>query len=300
MTVNLYIAKPKAQNISHFSDNICVAFIYLYSRFFLYSKGSTSAGKIASLLQALPFSVLLWQVLGEAVQGAEITPNGQRKTSSPDMSSLENTTSSLLHNSWIQSLLVTALEKEPLLKTVPLCCHILMYLYALKTKLVIVCTSAEDEDGILQSAIRFCFQLLQCLLQRLVLLRQKVNEGETSTVELIYDEEQMYSASESLNIVQDSCKPIKRGFYNVDNMYYTVLHHPVILNCFLWKTEQSLAGHATQNVGTQLTYNVSNLLLAVLPSLTVQQKKIVMAPFVSKICKEGMLEIETAHNGNGN
>ena len=271
---------------------------YLYSRFLLYSKGATSADNIASLLQALPFSVLLWQVLGEAVQGAEITPNGQRKTSSPDMSSLENTTSTLLHNSWIQSLLVTALEKEPLLKTVPLCCHILMYLHALKTKLVIVCTSAED--GVLQSAIQFCFQLLQCLLQRLVLLKQKVNEGETSAVELIYDEDQVYSASESLNIVQDSCKPIKQGFYNVDNMYYTVLHHPVILHCFLWKPEQSLAGHVTQDVGTQLTYDVSNLLLAVLPSLTMQQKKILMAPFVSKICKEGMLEIEMAHSENGN
>lgn len=61
-----------------------------------------------------------------------------------------------------------------------------------------------------------------------------------------------------------------------------------------------MVGHVPWNIGTQLTYNVANVLLAVLPSLTVHQKRILMAPFVTKICKEGMLEIESANNGNGN
>lgn len=246
------------------------------------------------LLQALPFGVLVWQVLGEAIQGVNKTAN-QWKISSPDMSSSENETSSLLGNSWIQSLLITALEKEPLEKTIPLCCHLLMYLRTLKAKLIV--SRASAEHFLLHSALQLCFQLLQCLLQRLVSFKHKLKEGKTNALKETHNQEEMYFSLQSLEWPQHSFKPLRQGYFNID-IFQTVLHHPVIFECFLWKQEQS--GQVSRNIDAQWTYNVANLLLTVLPSLTVQQRRILTAPFVSKICKEGMLEIESSNNGNGN
>lgn len=261
---------------------------FLYNAFVCHFKGSTAAENLASLLQALPFNALLWQVLGEAIQGTNKTPDEVQLTTEPETSSLENNTPNPLHSSWMQSLLMSAVEKEPLSKTVPLCCHLLLYLRSLKAQLVAICSSAEQ--GRLHSAVQLCFQLLQYLLQRLVLHQQKVDKGETKEVEnLQHDEHGMLSY-----------KPDKQGLNHVDDMCCTVLHHPVILNCFLWKPEQSLSRDISHDVGVELTYNVANLLLAVLPSLTWQQKKILIGPFVNKLCNDGMLEIQTAQDGTGN
>lgn len=196
------------------------------------------------------------------------------------MSSLEGSTSSPLHSSWMQSLLMVALEKEPLMKTVSLCYQLLLYLRSLKAKLVIIANPAEL--GRLQSATEMCFQLLQYLLRRLLELRRNVSKDETNS-----DEEVQYGGHKYVDHVEDTC--------------CTVLHHPVILSCFLWKP-QHLSGscHVSQDGGSELTYNVVNLLLAVLPNMLLPQKKILMAPFVSKICSDGMMEIQTAQDGTGN
>lgn len=180
----------------------------------------------------------------------------------------------------MQSLLLAALEKEPLTKTVPLCYHLLLYLWSLKVKLVIIANIAEQ--GRLQSAIELCFQLLQYLLQRLLVLRRKLSKDDTNS-----DEEVQNGGHKYVVDVEDTC--------------CTVLHHPVILSSFLLKP-QRLSGscHVSQDVGSELTYNVVNLLLAVLPSLLLPQKKILMAPFVSKLCSDGMVEIQTAQDGTGN
>lgn len=259
--------------------------------FVLHFKGPTATENIAPLLQALPFGALMWQVLGDTIQGTATTPQGTQLLSSPEKSSLENNISIPLHNSWTQTLLMAALEKEPSVKTVPLCCHLLLYLHSLKTKLVTIRCAAEQ--GRLQSAIQLCFQLLQYLLQKLVLPQQKINKDKTNAVEEMHNEEHLYTGV-------DSYKPDKQGLYHVEDICCTVLHHPVILNSFLWKSGQLLSHRVSQDVGVELTYNVANLLLAVLPSLKSQQKKILMSPFVSKLCNAGMLEIQTAQDTNGN
>ena len=250
--------------------------------FFFYFQGYTAAENIASLLQALPFNALLWQVLGEAIQGTNKTPI-QSETAS-----LENNTSSPRHNSWMQSLLMAALEKEALSRTVPLCCHLLLYVRLLKRKLVTICSSAEQ--GRLQGAIQLCFHLLQYLLSQSVLLQQKVGEGETNGNDQIHSDEHG----------RFSYKPDKQGLDHVKDMCCTVLHHPVILNSFLWKPDQSLSRRISQDTGLELTYSVANLLLAVLPGLTWQQKETLMGPFVNKLCSDGMLEINAARDGTGN
>lgn len=182
---------------------------------------------------------------------------------------------------------MTALEKEPLSRTVPLCYHLLLYLRLLKRKLVTICNAAEQ--GRVQSAIGLCFQLLQCLLHRSVLVQQKVDKRETNEVKETYnDEHGMFCY-----------KPDKQGLDHVKDTCCTILHHPVILNSFLWKPEQALSQHMFQDSSIKLTYNVANLLLAVLPNLTWQQKKILMGPFVDKLCNDGMMEIESAQHGNG-
>lgn len=187
---------------------------------------------------------------------------------------------------------MTALEKEPLLKTVPLCCHLLLYLCSLKTKLVIIANPAEQ--GGLQSAMELCFQLLPYLLQRLLVLQQSISKDKTNSVEEVQN-------AGHVNAVMDSYKPDKQELSHVEDACCTVLHHPVVLNSFLWKPRH-LPGscNVSRDVGTELTYNVVNLLLAVLPSLTLLQKKILMAPFVKKLCNDGMMEIHSAQNGKGN
>lgn len=203
----------------------------------------------------------------------------------PEIPSIEENTPSPLHSSWMQSLLMTALEREPLLKTVPLCSHLLLCLGSLKKKLVIIANPAEQ--GRLQSAIELCFQLLQYLLHRLI--KEKTNS-----------DEQVTNAGHP-NAVMDSDKPDKQDFNHMEDACCTVLHHPVVLNSFLWKAQHLPDScHVSQNVGTELTYNVGNLLLAVLPSLTLLQKRSVMAPFVSKLYNDGMMEVQYARNGTGN
>ena len=208
------------------------------------------------------------------------------------MSSLEGSTSSPLHSSWMQSLLTTALEKEPLIKTVPLCYQLLLYLRSLKAKLVIIGNLAEQ--GMLQSAIEMCFQLLQYLLQCLLELRRNIIKDKTNSDEEVQNGGHKYA-------IMNCHKPDKQDINHVIDTCCTVLHHPVILSCFLWKP-QYLSGscHVSQDVGSELTYNVVNLLLAVLPNMLLPQKKILMAPFISKICSDGMMEIQTAQDGTGN
>ena len=233
-------------------------------------------------------------MLGKAFQAANTTSSEGQATVQPEISSTVNNTSSPVHSSWVQSLLVTALEKEPLSKTVPLCYHILLYLRLLKRKLVAICSAAEQgrlQSALgLQPAIGLCFQLLQCLLHRSVLVQQKEDTCETNEVKETYNEEHGTF----------SYKSGKQGLDHVKDTCCTILHHPAILNSFLWKPERALSHRISQDAGVKLTYNVANLLLAVLPSLTWQQKKILMGPFVNKLCNDGMMEIESAQHGNGN
>ena len=231
-------------------------------------------------------------MLGEVIQDANRTPNEMQLVPQQEISSIENNTPSPLHSSWMQSLLMTALRREPLLKTVPLCCHLLLCLGSLKTKLVVIANPAEQ--GRLQSAIELCFQLLQYLLQRLSVLQKNIIKDKTNS-----DEQVTYAGQP--NAVTDSYIPDRLDFNHMEDMCCTVLHHPVLLNSFLWKPQHLPDScHVSHDVGTELTYNVVNLLLAVLPSLTLPQKKSVMAPFVSKVCNDGMIEINSAQNGTGN
>ena len=231
-------------------------------------------------------------MLGEVIQDANGTPNEIQLAPQPEIPCIEDCTPSPLHSSWMQSLLMTALEKEPLLKTVPLCCHLLLCLGSLKTKLVIVANPAKQ--GRLQSAIQLCFQLLQYLLQRFLVLQQHMIKDKTNS------HEQVTNPGHP-NAVMDSYKPDKQDFNHIEDACCTVLHHPVVLNSFLWKPQHLPDScHVSQDVGTELTYNVVNLLLAVLPSLTLPQKKTAMAPFVRKLCSDGMMEIQSAQNGTGN
>ena len=233
-------------------------------------------------------------MLGKAIQAANTTSSEGQATVQPETSSSGNKTSSPVHNSWMQSLLMTSLEKEPLSKTVPLCYHLLLYLRSLKRKLVTICSAAEQgrlQSALgLQPAIGLCFQLLQYLLHRSLLVQQKVDKNETNEVKETYNEEHgMFSY-----------KSGKQGLDHVKDTCCIILHHPVILNSFLWKPEQALSHRISQDAGVELTYNVANLLLAVLPNLTWQRKKILMGPFVNKLCNDGMMEIESAQHGNGN
>ena len=231
-------------------------------------------------------------MLGEVIQDANGTPNEIQLAPQPEIPCIEDCTPSPLHSSWMQSLLMTALEKEPLLKTVPLCCHLLLCLGSLKTKLVIVANPAKQ--GRLQSAIQLCFQLLQYLLQRFLVLQQHMIKDKTNS------HEQVTNAGHP-NALMDSYKPDKQDLNHMEDACCTVLHHPVVLNSFLWKPQHLPDScHVSQDVGTELTYNVVNLLLAVLPSLTLPQKKTAMAPFVRKLCSDGMMEIQCAQNGTGN
>ena len=172
------------------------------------------------------------------------------------------------------------------MKTIPLCYHLSLYLRSLITKLAII--ASPTEQGRLKSAIELCFQLLQYLLQRLLVLQQNVIKDKTNLVE----EEQN---ARNIYVVTDSFEPDKQEFSHVEDTCCTVLHHPLILDNFLPDS-----CHVSQDVGTELTYNVANLLLVVLPSLTLPQKKILMAPFVSKLSSVGMIEIQSAQNGTGN
>lgn len=231
-------------------------------------------------------------MLGEVIQDLNGTPNEIQLAPQPEMPCIEHNTPSPLHSSWMQSLLMTAFEKEPLLKTVPLCCHLLLCLGSLKKKFVVVANPGEQ--GRLQSAIELCFQLLQYVLQRLLVLQQNIIKDKTNS------DEQVTNPGHP-NAVMNSYKPDKQDFNHMEDACCTVLHHPVVVNSFLWKPQHLPDSCCvSQDVGTELTYNVVNLLLAVLPSLTLSQKKTVMGPFVRKLCSDGMMEIQSAQNGTGN
>ena len=248
--------------------------------------GVTSTESISPLLQALPFSVIMWQVFGESIQDDRTSLQEIQE----DSLSFENDISSPAASSWIQTLLMTALEKEPASKSISHCRHLLLYLHSLKTKLTTVCDSLEQ--GRLQSAIQLCFQLLQCLIQRSVLQLQDLKEDEAN----LLGEKTPGCLSRTTNSSRDTCEP---DLCDVEDMCRQVLHHPVILNCFLWKPDQTMAYTICNNVSVQLTYDISNLLLTFLPGLSLHQKHKLMGPFIWKLCSAGRMEIQSAQEGNG-
>ena len=140
-----------------------------------------------------------------------------------------------------------------------------------------------------------CFELLQSLLQRLVEIRENSHKTDTNALDANSDD-----FARSSDITHAVPETHEKGLSDMEYIIRTVFHHPVMLSCFVWYPEQSLPRTSLQDVAVKLTYHVSNLLLALLPSLTWQQKRILMAPFVKKLISSGMSEIQSAQGGNGN
>ena len=244
--------------------------------------GVTSIENIAPLLQVLPFSVFLWQVVGESLQDDKTSPHEIQQ----DIP-LEKDVLSPILSAWIQDLLIRALEKEPISKTVSHCRHLLLCLNALKTELFSVSNSLGQQR--LQSAMLLCFQLLQCLVQRSVAVQQNVNENKSNILEV----ERAGLSSSTLSSPTVVLEP------DFEAICRSVLHHPVLLNCFLWQPELASSQAICKDLSVQLSYSTCNLLLAVLPSLTLQQKHTLMGPFVKKLSHAGGTEIQSAQEGNG-
>ena len=241
------------------------------------------------MLRVLPFSSLLWQVLSGTARN-EITLSDKLPSNT---SCIVNDSSSLLYDSWFQNLLMASLKKEPMSKSIPLCRFLLLHLHSLKSKLLTVTVSVRQDN--LQAAMLLCFELLQSLIQRLVEIRENSHKTDANALDAITDD-----FARSSDIKHTVSETDDKGLSDMEYMICTVFHHPVILSCFLWYPEQSLPRTSLQDVAVQLTYHVSNLLLALLPSLTRQQKSILMAPFVKKLISAGMSEIQSAEDGNGN
>ena len=241
------------------------------------------------MLRVLPFSSLLWQVLSGTARN-EITLSDKLPSNT---SCIVNGSSSLLYDSWFQNLLMASLKKEPMSKSIPLCRYLLLHLHSLKSKLLTVAVSVSQDN--LQAAMLLCFELLQSLIQRLVEIRENSHKTDTNALDAIADD-----FARSSDIKHTVSETDDKDLSDMEYMIRTVFHHPVMLSCFLWYPEQSLPRTYVQDVTVQLTYHVSNLLLAVLPSLTWQQKRILMAPFVKKLISAGMSEIQSAQDGNGN
>lgn len=241
------------------------------------------------MLRVLPFSSLLWQVLSGTARN-EITLSDKLPSNT---SCIVNDSSSLLYDSWFQNLLMASLKKEPMSKTIPLCRYLLLHLHSLKSKLLTVTVSVRQDN--LQAAMLLCFELLQSLIQRLVEIRENSHKTDANALDANTDD-----FARSSDIKHTVSETDDNGLSDMEYMICTVFHHPVILSCFLWYPEQSLPRTSLQDVAVQLTYHVSNLLLALLPSLTRQQKSILMAPFVKKLISAGMSEIQSAEDGNGN
>ena len=239
------------------------------------------------MLRVLPFSSLLWQVLSGTARN-EITLSDKLPSNT---SCIVN--DSPLYDSWFQNLLMASLKKEPMSKTIPLCRYLLLHLHSLKSKLLTVAVSVRQDN--LQAAMLLCFELLQSLIQRLVEIRENSHKTDTNALAATADD-----FARSSDIKHTVSETDDKGLSDMEYMIRTVFHHPVILSCFLWYPEQSLPPTYVQDVAVQLTYHVSNLLLALLPSLTWQQKRIWMAPFVKKLISAGMSEIQSAQDGNGN
>ena len=237
----------------------------------------------------LPLGSLLWQVLSETARD-EITLSDELPSNT---SCTVNDSSSLLYDSWFQNLLMATLEKEPMSKSIPLCRYLLLHLHSLKSKLLTVAVSVSQDN--LQAAMLLCFELLQSLIERLVEIPENSHQTDTNALDASTDDFARIS-----DITHTVSKTDDKGLSDMEYIISTVFHHPVMLSCFLWYPEQSLPRTSLQDVALQLTYHVSNLLLAVLPSLTWQQKRILMAPFVKKLISAGMSEIQSAPDGNGN
>lgn len=241
------------------------------------------------MLRVLPFSSLLWQVLSGTARN-QITLSDKLPSNT---SCVVTDSSSLLYDSWFQNLLMASLKKEPMSKSIPLCRFLLLHLHSLKSKLLTVTVSVRQDN--LQAAMLLCFELLQSLIQRLVEIRENSHKTDANALDAITDD-----FARSSDIKHTVSETDDKGLSDMEYMICTVFHHPVILSCFLWYPEQSLPRTSLQDVAVQLTYHVSNLLLALLPSLTRQQKSILMAPFVKKLISAGMSEIQSAEDGNGN
>ena len=241
------------------------------------------------MLRVLPFSSLLWQVLSETARD-EITLSDELPSNT---SCTGNDSSSLLCDSWFQNLLMATLKKEPMSKSIPLCRYLLLHLHFLKSKLLTVAVSVKQDN--LQAAMLLCFELLQSLMERLVEIRENSYKTDINPLDANTDD-----FARSSGIKHTVTETDDKGLSDMEYIIRTVFHHPVMLSCFLWCPEQSLPHTSLQDVAVQLTYHVSNLLLAVLPSLTWQQKRILMAPFVKKLISAGMSEIQSAQDGNGN
>ena len=177
-------------------------------------------------------------------------------------------------------------------KSNPLCRYLLLHVHSLKSKLLTVVVSVSQDN--LQAAMLLCFELLQSLIQRLVEIRENSHKTDANVLDATADD-----FARSSDIKHTVSETDDKGLSDMEYMIRTVFHHPVILSCFLWYPE-SLPPTYVQDVAVQLTYHVSNLLLALLPSLTWQQKRILMAPFVKKLISAGMSEIQSAQDGNGN
>ena len=240
------------------------------------------------MLRVLPFSSLLWQVLSGTARN-EITLSDKLPSNT---SCIVNDSSSLLYDSWFQNLLMASLKKEPMSKSIPLCRYLLLHVHSLKSKLLTVVVSVSQDN--LQAAMLLCFELLQSLIQRLVEIRENSHKTDANVLDATADD-----FARSSDIKHTVSEMDDKGLSDMEYMIRTVFHHPVILSCFLWYPE-SLPPTYVQDVAVQLTYHVSNLLLALLPSLTWQQKRILMAPFVKKLISAGMSEIQSAQDGNGN
>ena len=241
------------------------------------------------MLRVLPFSSLVWQVVSGTARN-EITLSDELPSNT---SCIVNDSSSLLYDSWFQNLLMASLKKEPMSKSIPLCRYLLLHLHSLKSKLVTVAVSVSRDN--LQAAMLLCFELLQSLIERLVEIRENSYKTDINPLDANTDD-----FARSSDIKHTVTETDDKGLSDIEYIIRTVFHHPVMLSCFLWYPEQSLPRTSLQDVGIQLTYHVSNLLLVLLPSLTWQQKRILMAPFLKMLISAGMSEIQSAQDGNGN
>lgn len=262
--------------------------VNIYFSFF-YHPGCITTESLAPLLRVLPFSSLVWQVLSGTAHD-EITLSDELPLNT---SCVVNDSSSFLYDSWFQNLLMASMKKEPISKSIPLCRYLLLHLHSLKSKLLTVAVSVRQDNR--QGAILLCFELLQSLIERLVEIRENSHKTDTNALDANTDD-----FARSSDITHTISETDDKGLSDMEYMIRTIFHHPVMLSCFLWYPEQSLLCTSLHDVAVQLTYHVSNLLLALLPSLTWQQKRILMAPFIKKLITAGMSEIQSAQDGDGN
>ena len=236
---------------------------------------------MAPLLQILPFPVLLWQVFGEFVQGMDFSA---RESQQGTPSSASSSQSTFFCSSWIQNLLLTALERESKSKSVSHCRHILLYLSSLKRKLVSACDSFDQAR--LKSTALVCFQLVQYLMQRSLSL-QPGSCKDDANISNEKDTRRLPGTS----VPSVSVHEVESSF--AEDVSRIVLHHPVILSCFLWNPESSVSPAFCKDVSALMTYSITNLLLVVLPRCkTLQSRQLIMVPFVSKLTTLGMNDIQ--------